>query len=131
MDLLLDSGDLALVAGRLQTVSGAAEVVQRIRLALGVQVGEWPLNVLFGVDWAGTVLVKPINLAQIDALLKTVISAVDGVARLLAYSSEVTSGRELAVAFTVLTTDGDEVALEATAPGSDGTAAFIVLMGGG
>lgn len=113
MDLALDpdTGDLALTGGRLQTVTGAAEVTQRLRLALGVHTGEWLLDTSFGVDWLGKVLGKGRSKPRVDAEIKRAILATPGVTRLTAYTSTIT-GRSLAVNFTVATA-ADEL-LDAT-----------------
>lgn len=110
MDLRLDpdTGDLALSdAGDLQLTTGGEEIVQRLRLRLSSQRGEWLLNTSWGVDWMGTVLGKGAGRRTLaEAELKRVILGTPGVARLLSWSSSLV-GRELSVRFEALTDAGE------------------------
>lgn len=128
MDLLLtDTGDIDFSGGDFHTVTGAQEVVQRLRLALGVRQGEWALDLLFGVDWLGLVFVKNPQLSIIDAHLKSIIVGTEGVTRLLSYTSAIT-GRTLDVEFRALT-DVDEVVGGSLTADPDGSAAAIQIAG--
>lgn len=128
MDLLLDSsGDLALVAGRLQTVSGAAEVAQRIRLALSTQRGEWVLNTDFGMPWR-ELLSKPADLSAVEAEVKAVVSSLKGVDRISSYTATLSESRDLSIAFEVLTSSGETVnARIAPAPEGSAGGLFVVV----
>jgi len=128
MDLLLTStGDIDFSKGDFHTVTGPDEVVQRLRLQLGVRQGEWALDLLFGVDWLGLVFIKNPSLSIINAHLKSIIVGTEGVTRLLSYTAEVT-GRTLDVEFEVLTDTGDVVEGSLTAD-PDGSAAAIQIAG--
>lgn len=117
MDLQLGAdGDLALERGDGVRVAGAAEIVQRLRLALGTHTGEWLLNTGFGTDWRGAVLGKGLPAARAEAELKRAILATPGVARLTAWRAS-RAGRELHITFELLTDDGD--ALGGTLGGAD------------
>lgn len=129
MDIELDSnGDLSLTAEQLQLTSGAAEVAQRLDIALSVQLGEWFIDTTLGVRYfddgtAGSILVKNPDIPAIVAELKAIIVGVEGVDRLLSFvESFSTVLRSLSVTFSVLTTDGDNVT--ATASVGDSATSF-------
>ncbi|MDH6370544.1 phage baseplate assembly protein W [Paenibacillus sp. PastF-3] len=45
-----DTGDITLLTGQLQMVSGTEAIVQRCRIILGTHKGEWFLNPELGID---------------------------------------------------------------------------------
>lgn len=113
MDLALDTtGDLALVDDDLALVEDLPSLAQRIKVALGVLLGEWLLDVTAGVDWIGSVLVRDPDLVAVEAILRARIVEVPGVDRIVSLDLDLDLERRLVVRFRVAATRGD--AVEAT-----------------
>jgi hypothetical protein len=53
IDLALDNltGDISIVNGKFVTVTGDAEIAQRIQIHVGRLLGEWFLNTSVGIPW--------------------------------------------------------------------------------
>ena len=74
MDLKLDgSNDLSISSGDIETVSGIDEAGQRIKDRLLTYLGEWFLNLSFGVDYIGRIMVKNPRTNVISAHLRSEI----------------------------------------------------------
>lgn len=112
MNLLLDEdGRLVFENGNFKTVSGADEVVQRLRVRFGSLRGEWQLDQRWFFPWFD-VLVKNPDRANVEALLRAEILSTVGVSRLLSFNLESgETNRSIVVTFTVLTDDGETLEL--------------------
>lgn len=128
MNLALENGDIAFdELGRLKTISGAAEVAQRIWVRLNTQAGEWSFDTSFGVDYLGQVFVKPARLQLIGALLRRAILDTTGVLRLRSFTIDIDlATRRLSVEFVAETTEG---IIEAeTVDADDGISTVLPMM---
>jgi hypothetical protein len=69
---LSDAGDAALV-------DGAERIAQQIKVTLLAFLGEWFLDVSFGIPYVESVLVKGPDRAQLEAIFRAKIADVPGV----------------------------------------------------
>lgn len=105
----LDSNnDLVFKAGRIQTVSDSAEVLQHVRTRLLFYKGEWFLDTEAGIPYFQEIFTKPVNLANIESIFKTAILTTPGVSKLNEFSLtyEGDSSRKLTVFFSADTIYG-------------------------
>lgn len=78
-DWKVDSdGNLDLVGGNVQIISGIDEVAQRIRLVLLLDRGEWFENTNVGVPWLQQILGSQLSDRQIVSILQEQIVSVPG-----------------------------------------------------
>lgn len=90
MDLLLnrDSHDLVFVNGACPTTGDRVDVViQRLYIRLRTFLGEWYLNVGYGVPWLEKILGQKTKKATVDMLLQEQILTENGVAQVLEFDS--------------------------------------------
>lgn len=67
----LDSNnDILVKDGRIAIVADGAQVVQHVRTRLQFYLEEWFLDLASGTPWYQEVFVKPINLSNIESILK-------------------------------------------------------------
>jgi len=105
-DLVLRRFDLALV-------DGGALIVQRIKQRLLLFLGEWYLDTEAGVPWFQEILVKGVDLARVETLLKRAIVGTDGVARLTSLDLDFTpEPRRLLVSFRAVGENGEDLVVE-------------------
>lgn len=105
----LDSNnDLLVEGGTFQLVQDGEEVVQHVRTRLQFYLEEWFLDILAGVPYTQKIFTKPVNLANIESILKTKILSTPGVERLteFAMNYEGQSIRKLTVSFSAETSFG-------------------------
>jgi hypothetical protein len=105
----LDSNnDLMVENGSLRLVEEAAETVQHVRSRLLFYLEEWFLDLGAGTPWFQQILKKPVNLANVEAIIKNRILNTAGVQRLTAFTMdyEGASIRTLSVAFSAETVYG-------------------------
>lgn len=104
----LDSNNDIFVQRRaIALVSDGAEVVQHVRSRLLFYLGECSWAVNTGVPYFTRVFIKPMNLAEVESILKSVIILTPGVQKLLDFKMSFNSTtRQLAVAFEAETTYG-------------------------
>jgi hypothetical protein len=95
--------DLVVVAGRLQVVSGADAVAQRLRVRLRLGLGEWHRNRRVGVPFRRFLGQKGAEDVA-EAVLRQAIASCPGVASLDAFEI-VLDDRHARVTFTVTTVD--------------------------
>lgn len=102
-----ESNDIFMSRRRIAVVSDGAEVVQHVRSRLLFYLGECAWSVDTGVPYFQRVFVKPMNLPETEAILKSVILKSPNVAKLLDFSMSFNSAnRMLAVAWQAETTYG-------------------------
>ena len=109
IDLELDStNDLVIENYDLALLTEANQVAQNIQIKLQMFQGEWFLDITAGLPYYESILVKNPDGAEIDAIIKSEILAVEGVNELLEYSAEFDENnpRWLNVTFTVDTDFG-------------------------
>ncbi|KUE88877.1 hypothetical protein ASL20_09635 [Cupriavidus necator] len=97
---LSDGGDLSLV-------DGAERIAQQIEVTLRAFLGEWFLDVSFGVPYLNKVLVKGPDRAQLEAIFRARIGDVPGVTSVQRIDLLIDhAGRALAIEFEADTTEG-------------------------
>jgi hypothetical protein len=79
--MLLDeaTGDLALVNGTTQTVTGAAQARQRIAISLDIFLGEWFLDIRIGVPYHRDILIKNPNPEVVRSVFRKALLLVPGI----------------------------------------------------
>ena len=78
--LLADDHDLVLAAsGDARLVDGAERIAQQIKVTLLTFLGEWFLDIDFGVPYIEKVLIKSPQRAQLEAVFRARIADVPGV----------------------------------------------------
>lgn len=105
----LDSNnDLIVKGARLQLVEDGAEVVQHVRTRLQFYLEEWFLDILSGTPYLQQIFTKPVNLANIESILKTKILNTPEVLRLNEFTLNYEGGssRLLTASFSADTTFG-------------------------
>jgi hypothetical protein len=106
----LDSNnDIFVQNGRIEIASNGGEVVQRVRTRLQFYLEEWFLDQAAGTPWLQEIFIKPINLNNIESLIKARIALTPGVRTLLEFSLELDSqqSRKLNISFSAETTYGE------------------------
>jgi len=108
IDLKLNAGhDLALDSTCVVLVDGAARVRQQIKVTLLTWLGEYFLDVTFGVPYLESILVKRPNRAEVESVLRQRITAVPGVLRVTRMDIQIDrEARQLRVDFQAATSEG-------------------------
>lgn len=118
MDLKIDkiTNDLVVESGDMVTTVGLSEAAQRIRDRLLTFRGEYYLNLRYGVDYFGKILIKNPRTSIIAAHIRSeILKSVDG--EITAFQAEI-KNRELIASYSVTINDGtltDELTLERSA----------------
>lgn len=87
---LSKSGDLDLDAqGRASLIGGAEQIAQQIRLTLSIFLGEWFLDISFGVPYFESILGKGRNRYEIEAIVRRKVRDVPGVREIGSISIEI------------------------------------------
>lgn len=105
----LDSdNDLVIEGARLKVVEQGDEVVQHVRTRLQFYLEEWFLNLESGTPYFQQIFTKPVNLANIESILKSRILNTPEVNNLIEFAMtyEGASIRKLHVSFSAETTYG-------------------------
>jgi len=108
-DIQLDTTHDIVIAsnGELQMLDGARRVAQQIKVTLLAFLGEWFLDVDFGVPYFESILVKTPRWAAINAILRAKIIDVPGVQRVRRLDLDFNhAARHLSVTFEAETPDG-------------------------
>jgi len=79
-DVLLEGGDFVLIAGNDAVAQHAAMRIRMIK-------GEWFEDTRIGVDYFGTIFVRPYNEQVVNAYLKQALLSTPGVDSLVSFSS--------------------------------------------
>lgn len=90
MDLKINklNNDLSIASGDIETIKGIDEAGQRIRDRLLTFIGEWFLNLSFGVDYIGRIMVKNPRTSVVSAHLRSeILKSADG--KITAFSSNI------------------------------------------
>ena len=111
MAIALNSdNDMFAEDGKIKRVYDGAQVVQHVRSRLLHYLGEWFLDTLAGVDYFGKIFVKPADLAETEAELKTTILETPGFNTLDTFEMAFdNTTRLLTVSWTGTTTAGDAI----------------------
>jgi len=97
------------VAGVLVLVEDSEAVAQRVRQHIEAYRGEWFLDRTDGVEWLTRIFVQPFSQDVAEALLKTAILDVPGVAEIIEFDMQVDPlKRSLKVLRIAVRTDFDE-----------------------
>ena len=106
----LDSNnDLIIESGNIKLVEDGSETVQHVRTRLLFYFNEWFLDIKAGTPYFEQVFTKPVNLANIESILKSRVLNTPGVKSLTEFSLsyEGNSIRRLSVSFSAETTYGN------------------------
>ena len=101
-DIYIDKGSIAIKTDN-------DKIAQAIQTRLRTFMGEYFLNKDYGIPYFQTIMKKSSSRAYFDAVLKSNISAVDGVKKISYYLGEIGGLRNYNVTFTVLDADGLEI----------------------
>lgn len=83
----LDSNhDLFSRNGRIALVSDVEEIAQHIKTRLLLVLGEYFLDVNEGVPWFSVIFTKPVDLQEVETIIKNTILTTDGVNELTEFS---------------------------------------------
>lgn len=112
----LDSNnDLIINKGQIKLVSNGDEVVQHVRTRLQFYLEEWFLDLTSGTPYFQKIFTKPVNLVNIESIIKSRILNTDGVSRLIEFKMDYEkSNRSLSISFSAETEYGiitEEVSL--------------------
>lgn len=104
MDLKYIENDIVVENGDLAVVTGIYQSVQQVRDRLLTFIGEWFLNLAYGVDYKKDILVKNPNMNIVNARLKKAINeSIEGEFE----NFEATfQGRQFTLIYDLNTTDG-------------------------
>lgn len=86
-----ENNDIVLLNGSFATVKDGAEVLQHIKARLDAFKGEWFLDVESGTPWFQDIFVNPVNIANIESIIKSRIIETKGVLKLLTFETNYTS----------------------------------------
>ena len=106
---LNSQNDIFVLDGRIAIVNDGAQVVQHVRTRLLFYLGEWFLDINAGTPWYQEVFQKPINLNNIESVIKTRIALTPELASITEFSMEIESSqtRKLQVKFSAETEYGE------------------------
>lgn len=80
------------------------DLLQRLNIRLKTFLGEWFLDITFGMDWYGSVLGKVRSIKAIDAVIQEQIYLEPDVASITSYTSSINAAARIYSANWVLTT---------------------------
>lgn len=107
-DIAVVDDDIDLLNGDLYLTSGIEAVRQRLRQDLRMFLGEWFLDLDYGVPYFQDILVKNPNPQIVEGIIKIKILESPGVLELTAFSADINNAsRQLTVDFTVRCFDGE------------------------
>ncbi len=110
---LLVGDDFTLKNGAFELVEGAQEVAQRVNDALLMYLGEYFLDETKGVPYFQVIFKKPVNLSQVETILKTTITNVQGLEELLTFELSFDSNTRLcSVSFSANTEFNEQITSE-------------------
>lgn len=114
-----ENNDLIIESGSFKLVKDGAEVVQKVRSNLLFYFDEWFLDTQKGVPYFEQVFVKPVNLANVESILKSAIINTVGVQTLNNFALTYDGGsvRKLSVAFEAETIYNEIINSEVTING--------------
>ena len=99
-NFVIENGDLVLI-------DGGEALLQKLSIKLKLVLGEWFIDVGYGVDYVNYIWVKNPDLTIVESLLKSAILEEEGVKELVTFSlSHSPAQRSLSVRFSVLTDFG-------------------------
>lgn len=109
--LLGPDGDLAFVGGSLVLARGTPALLQRVRVAVLLWLGEWFLDVSSGTDWRQVFDAKPPDAERAQGLLRSRILSVSGVLSVESVSASFDSAeRRLTLSYTATGDNGEALA---------------------
>ncbi len=105
---LNSDNDIFVSNGRIAIVTDGQQVVQSVRTRLQFYLGEWFLDLNAGTPWYQEIFVKPINLGNIESILKTRIINTPELSTITEFSMELEdpTSRILKVSFSAETEFG-------------------------
>lgn len=113
----LDSNnDLIIQSGQLRLVEDGSETVQHVRTRLQFYLEEWFLDLQSGTPYFQQIFTKPVNLANIESILKSRILNTANVEKLTEFAMNYEGGstRKLIVTFSAETVFGNIDSQEVT-----------------
>lgn len=100
--------DLAVTAGRVQTVEGVEAIRQKLQVRLGLWQGEWFADTDAGIPYLRMLGLKGVE-AFAEATLRRAILTCPGVLSLDRFTMVVSAARHAVVSFRVTATTGDVI----------------------
>lgn len=91
---LNSNNDLIIENGQIKLVDKAAEVAQHVRTRLQLFLGECFFDVNTGIPYFQSILTKPVNLDNIESILKQTILETDDVLRLETFEMQFSDTEE-------------------------------------
>lgn len=109
--LLTADNEFDLTTGRSRIVTGVDAVGQKLRLKLQAFQGDWFLDLLFGIPYFGSVLVKNVNESDLLQIYQFAVESTRGVATVNEINLTLPDSqtRRLDVQVFVTTSTGDEL----------------------
>ncbi len=102
-----ENNDIFTEQGRFAVVSEGAETIQHIRTKLRFFQGEWFLDVFAGVPYFQELLRKPVDLANVEAIIKAEILSTPDVEAITRFETSFEGEtRKLTINFDAVTTYG-------------------------
>lgn len=103
-DIIFQNGDISF------TAPGQESLAQRLNIKLRFFMGEWFLNMDFGIPYFQQIFVKPVVQYTIDAIFKSQILETPGVLELTSYTSSFDNvSRTFTLSFEVISEQGDSL----------------------
>ncbi len=84
---LNSDNDIYLDGGRFVLIEDGAQVAAKLRTNLLTYLGEWFLDLNTGVPYFQEIFVKPVDLANVESILKQTILTTDGVESLTTFET--------------------------------------------
>ena len=103
------SNNLVIENNTFRLVDDGAELVQRLRCRLLSYMGEWFLDVSSGIAYFQEIFTKPVDIANVESLIKEQILDTEGVTSITQFAMEFGAGdkpRGLSILFSVKTIYG-------------------------
>ncbi len=106
---LNSNNDIFVLSSRIAVVVDGPQVVQHVRTRLLFYLEEWFLDLSAGTSWYQEIFVKPVNLNNIESILKIRIARTPELSRITEFSMEAgdVNTRQLKVNFSAETEFGE------------------------
>jgi len=88
---LNSNNDIFVLGSRITIVEEGSQVVQHVRTRLQFYLEEWFLDLAAGTPWYQQIFLKPVNLNNIESILKTRIIQTPELSSIIEFSMEVES----------------------------------------
>lgn len=109
--LLTPGGEIDLTNGKMSLVTGADGVGQKVKLKISSFVGDWFLNLLFGIPYWGSVFRHGVNEGDLTQIYGEAVTSTRGVASLdeLVIALPESGNRSMGVTIDITTKTGEQI----------------------